>query len=113
MIEKQLCASLDRRAGAFLDAARSAADPHQLRTAAIVGASATVARSHGIAGVEGYLVALNELGTSADGLAVRAIRQAIDEAIVTVATAAWTGGLAALRRTTPSSDRSRVIANAA
>ena len=69
MIENQLSASLDRRAGTFLAAAQFAADAQHVRTAAIVGASATVARSHGLAGVEGYLAALNDLGTTDDGLA--------------------------------------------
>jgi len=104
MIEHQLCASLDRRAGAFLAAAQFASDPGQLRAAAILGASATVARGHGIAGVEGYLAALNDLGTSSDGPAGRAIRQAIDESIVTVASAAWMGGVASLAPTEPARD---------
>jgi hypothetical protein len=93
MIVKQLCTSLDRRAGAFLAAAQFASDAGQLRAAAVVAASAIVARGHGLAGVEGYLAALNHLGTSDDQPAGRSIREAIDEAIVAVAAAAWAGGL--------------------
>jgi hypothetical protein len=97
MIETQLCAGLERRAGAFIAAAQFAADARQLRAAAIVGASVIVARRHGTAGVEGYLAALIDLETSEDdGLARRAIRAAIDEAFVDIAAAAWAGGLSAL-----------------
>jgi hypothetical protein len=113
LIENQLSTSLDRRAGTFLAAAQFAADAKHLRTAAIVGASATVARSHGLAGVEGYLAALNDLGTMDDGLAGRAIREAIDEAIVAVAAAAWMGGLSTLERGAPSHDLANPIRRAA
>jgi LDH2 family malate/lactate/ureidoglycolate dehydrogenase len=107
MIEDQLCASLDRRAGALLAAATFDADPAQVRTAAIVCASVTIARSHGIAGVEGYLAALNDVGSTDDGVAGRAIREAIDEAIVTVAAAAWSGGLPVRERARPYLERTQ------
>ena len=104
MIVKQLCASLDRRAGAFQAAAQFASDAGHLRAAALVAGSAIVARGHGIAGVEGYLAALNHLGTSDDQPAGRSIREAIDEAIVAVASAAWAGGLSGPVETEPAID---------
>lgn len=113
MIVKQLCASLDRRAEALLAAAQFASDAGQLRAAAVLVASAIVARGHGIAGVEGYLAALNHLGTSDDQPAGRSIREAIDEAIVAVAAAAWAGGLSNLDEAETSIDMPRRLAAAA
>jgi LDH2 family malate/lactate/ureidoglycolate dehydrogenase len=113
MIVKQLCASLDRRAEALLAAAQFASDAGQLRAAAVVAASAIVARSHGLAGVEGYLAALKHLGTSDDQPAGRSIRDAIDEAIVAVASAAWTGGLSAPEEAEPAMDMPQGLAAAA
>jgi LDH2 family malate/lactate/ureidoglycolate dehydrogenase len=112
MIGNQLWTTLDRRAGAFLAAAQFASDAAHLRAAAIVGASAIVARNHGISGVEGYLAAVMDLGTADDRLAVRAIRDAVDEAIVAVAAAAWMGNLPAMDRapTSASSAETRPVA---
>jgi hypothetical protein len=113
MIVKQLCASLDRRAGAFLAAAQFASDAGQLRAAAVVAASVIVARGHGLAGVEGYLAALNHLGTSDDQRAGRSIREAIDEAIVAVAAAAWAGGLSGPQEAESAIDMPQRLAAAA
>jgi hypothetical protein len=113
MIVKQLCTSLDRRAGAFLAAAQFSTDARQLRAAAVVAASAIVARGHGLAGVEGYLAALNHIGTSDDQPAGRSIREAIDEAIVAVAAAAWAGGLSGPEEAASAIDMPRRLAAAA
>jgi hypothetical protein len=93
MVATQLSSELEQRAGAFLAAAQFAADPGHLRAASIVGAAARIARTHGTAGVEGYLAAVGDIGSEADTLARAAIRDAIDATIVRIAADAWLGRL--------------------
>jgi hypothetical protein len=93
MIATQLSSELEQRAGAFLAAAQFAADAGQARAATIVGAAARIARPHGVAGVEGYLAAVGDIGSDADGIARAAIRSALDATIVSIAADAWLGRL--------------------
>lgn len=89
MIETQLSAELEQRAGSFLAAAQFAADPDHLRTASLIGAAARIARTYGASGVEGYLAAMGDIGTDTDRIARNAIRDAIDATILRIAADAW------------------------
>jgi len=102
MIATQLSTELERRAGAFLTAAQFAADAGHLRAASLIGAAARVARDHGASGVEGYLAAIDDLGTDGDRLARAAICDALDATIVRIAADAWLGRLASGSTAAPS-----------
>lgn len=92
MIAATLSAILDRRAGGFLAAAQFSGSPSTVRAATIIGTAATVAHEHGIAGVEGYLAALELLASEEDQTAHRMIRASADQAITELAFLAWSGG---------------------
>jgi hypothetical protein len=92
MIAATLSAVLDRRAGGFLAAAQFSRSPSTVRAGTIIGTAATVAHEHGIAGVEGYLAALELLGSEEDQTAHRMIRACADEAITELSFLAWSGG---------------------
>jgi hypothetical protein len=90
MLESQLSADLDRRAGAMLSAARCGTAESR-RAAAFLRRAGDVARRHGLAGIEGYLAALGELDTPAAREAQYAIRRAVDDSFTRVSVGLWSG----------------------
>ena len=94
MLEQQLSDSLERRAGGFLSAAQFTSAADARRASEIIRGAGSVARDRGLAGLEGYLAALDTLDTLASPGARQArtaIRAAIDEAFATVSIDLWTG----------------------
>jgi hypothetical protein len=89
MIGTRLATELEQRAAAFLAAGPFSADADHLRAASVLGAAARVARIHGMAGLEGYLAALTDIGSDRDRLASASIRAALDVTIVQTAADNW------------------------
>jgi hypothetical protein len=89
MIGTRLATELELRAAVFLAAAPFSAHADHLRAASVLGAAARVARIHGVAGLEGYLAALVDIGSDRDRLASSSIRAALDATIVRIAADDW------------------------
>ncbi len=95
MLAAHLSTALGRRAGAFLSGAQFAGAADAGRIADLLAHAAVIARSGGLAGVEGFAAALGHGTDPADHAACAAIERAINEAMRTTTGALWSGDLAA------------------